>query len=178
MSYSIYGLSPVESWFNYYLRPNKVYVEEINKGPDINSYEWLAFIHTQSSNIATNNVVRANTQFYRAVIAKNTKTSLKQINQWTRRIATIVTGLVISWMGKSVLKKGAISLINARATNNEEEKITATGTIILGFIMLPGIILSFNALAHYFKLKKRIKTNKKMLLSLDSHETSMAKGTA
>lgn len=171
-AFSLNAISPAESWIDYYLRPNKICIEEVNKIPDINTYEWLAYIHKQCSNISANNVVYANSAFYQAIINKNTKITIKKLDQQIKRWLKICTGFLLSGLGCTAIKKGLKKLAHAQLTKDEDTQGEAVGCIILGTILLPSFILSIKTIREYFNLKKTLKINKKMLASLQAAEST------
>lgn len=169
---SINAISPTESWVDYYLRPNKIYVEEVNKIPDVNTYEWLVYIHKQCSDISTNNVVHANNAFYQAIINKSTKTTIKKLNQQIKRWLKISLGFLLPGLGYAAIKKGLKDVAHAQLIKNQDAEAKAVGYIILGTILLPSFILSIKTIKEYFNLKKTLKINKKMLASLQAVEST------
>jgi hypothetical protein len=172
LGFPLNAISPAESWIDYYVRPNKICIEEVNKIPDINSYEWLVYIHKQCSDISTNNVVRTNSEFYQAIINKSTKITIKKLNQQVKQLLKLCTGFLLSGLGCTAIKNGLKKVAQAQLTKDEDAQAEAAGCIILGALLLPSFILSIKTIKEYFKLKKTLKINKKMLASLQAVEST------
>lgn len=158
----------------------KVYVENKKQVPDINTYEWTRYIYKQCPDITLNQQIRNNSPFYKAAIINSTEKTHQKLKQHVKRWGKFLLGIVASTSGCFITIKGFQKYVNdiendIKLDSEKNLVINLVKNLIItltGIVMIPSFITSIKTIREYFKLRKTLEINKKMIASLQAVEST------
>ncbi|BDC35317.1 hypothetical protein Noda2021_12750 [Candidatus Dependentiae bacterium Noda2021] len=167
------GYNSVNSWINYNLFPDTIRIKDKKRAPDQNSYKWLKYIYEKSGDICLNTHIVENSNFYKAIIKKNTHQTNKTLKQYFRLTSKLFLSGICYCAGMGILYLLHYELSQPPTKKNLQRKADVQAEIFslltaTGLCFTVGSYIIYKTIKKRLKLKKTLKRNAKMLHALES----------